>query len=83
MQVLSGKRVSGSPPLAGSLASYPSEAGAAGGTDADSIDSADFQRHADDTKPTSTIGKTAFFTYLTQLLNFLEFSFITYLLKES
>lgn len=50
--------MSGSPPLASSFASY-SEVGAVGGTDADSIDSGEFQRQGDpltDLKPTSTIG---------------------------
>lgn len=58
LQVLSGKRISGSPPMAGSLASY-SDVGAVGGTDADSIDSAEFHKQGDplsELKPTSTIG---------------------------
>lgn len=57
MQVFSGKRNSDSPPHAGSLASY-SEAGAVGGTDADSIDSGEYQRHFDpatEIKPNGTI----------------------------
>lgn len=65
LQVLSGKRVSGSPILAGSVVSY-SEAGAVGGTDVDSIDSGEFQRQADplsELKPTSTIGMFVYIIY--------------------